>query len=307
MPADSTSPTRNDAVRGARMWLTLAAEPGNPQLHSFVQQHGPEAAVDALRTGQAPPELLALLGGERRVAELDARIREQLTRTERAGARFAIPEDPEWPAQLNETVTGTAAGDLVGPLGLWIRGSRPLTDAVAGAVAVVGSRASTAYGEHVAGELAAGLAQRGRPVLSGLGYGIDAAAHRGALLTGVTSAVLACGVDRTYPVAHTPLADRIADSGLLISEYAPGTAPAAHRFAARNRLLAMLSHGLVVVEAAARSGALATARRATDLGRAVMAVPGPVTSATSVGTHQLLRDGAHLVTSAADVDAALTQ
>jgi DNA processing protein len=144
------------------------------------------------------------------------------------------------------------------------------------------------------------LARRGWTVVSGGAYGIDAAAHRGALAAeGPTIAVLACGVDRAYPQGHGALLARIADSGLLVSEWPPGAAPLSHRFLVRNRLIAALTRGTVVVEAAARSGARATAKRARTLGKQVMVVPGPVTSAMSVGCHEILRDregGATLVT-----------
>ncbi|MFP5369177.1 MAG: DNA-processing protein DprA, partial [Actinomycetes bacterium] len=167
------------------------------------------------------------------------------------------------------------------------------------------ARASTAYGEHVAGELGHELGERGWTVVSGGAFGIDAAAHRGALAADApTVAVLACGVDRVYPSAHGPLFHRIAESGLLVSEWPPGAAPHRHRFLVRNRLIAALTRGTVVVEAAARSGAQATARRAQRLGRQVMVVPGPVTSAMSVGCHELLRDeelDARLVADAAHV------
>ncbi len=172
-------------------------------------------------------------------------------------------------------------------------------------MAVVGSRASTAYGEHVAGEFGYQLAERGWTVVSGGAFGIDAAAHRGALAAdGPTVAVLACGVDRPYPAANGALLHRIAESGLVVSEWPPGAAPHQHRFLVRNRLIAGLTRGTVVVEAAARSGATATANRAQKLGKQVMVVPGPVTSAMSVGCHELLRDQestARLVASAAHV------
>lgn len=194
---------------------------------------------------------------------------------------------------------------LVPPLSLWVRGARRLDDIVDRSVALVGSRASTAYGEHVAGELSVGLGERGWTTVSGGAYGIDAAAHRGALAAGAPTVVVsACGVDRPYPTAHSALIRRVLADGVVISEWPPGCAPLRHRFLVRNRLIAALTRGTVVVEAAARSGALATANRARDLGKAVMAVPGPVTSAMSVGCHQLLRDverGAALVTSAAEV------
>jgi DNA processing protein len=194
---------------------------------------------------------------------------------------------------------------LVPPLALWVRGDQRLDELVDRSVALVGSRASTAYGEHVAGELAHGLGERGWTTVSGGAFGIDAAAHRGALAAGAPTVVVsACGVDRSYPAANSALFARVLDDGLVVSEWPPGCAPLRHRFLVRNRLIAALTRGTVVVEAAARSGAQATAHRAAALGKAVMAVPGPVTSAMSVGCHELLRDverGAALVTSTAQV------
>jgi DNA processing protein len=154
----------------------------------------------------------------------------------------------------------------------------------------------------VAAELGAGLAAAGAAVVSGAAIGIDGAAHRGALgVDGATVAVLACGIDRAYPAAHTGLLERIAATGLVVSEYLPGGVPARHRFLVRNRLIAALGGGTVVVEAAMRSGAQRTATDTEALGRPVMAVPGPVTSGPSTGCHQLIRDGALLVTCADDV------
>ena len=170
------------------------------------------------------------------------------------------------------------------------------------AVAIVGTRASTAYGEHVAADLAAGLVERDVTVVSGGAYGIDGAAHRATLATdGFTVAVLAGGIDIPYPAGHAALLHRIGQQGLVVSEYPPGVRPARHRFLTRNRLVAALSGATVVVEAGARSGAANTAAWARALGRGVCAVPGPVTSSASVGCHALLRSGAELVTRAADV------
>ena len=164
------------------------------------------------------------------------------------------------------------------------------------AVSVVGARSATPYGEHVAAEVGFGLASAGMTVVSGAAFGIDGAAHRGALnAEGRTVAVLACGVDRDYPQGHAALLERIADTGLVISEYPPGTPPAKHRFLVRNRLIAALSGGTVVVEAGVRSGARNTAATAAALGKVVLAVPGPITSAQSVGCHDLLRTGAAML------------
>ena len=152
------------------------------------------------------------------------------------------------------------------------------------AAAVVGSRSATTYGAGVAGDVAAHLAGHGVTVVSGAAYGIDVAAHRGALAArGPTLAVLACGVDRAYPAAHTTLLDYIAERGLVVSELPPGCSPTRLRFLSRNRVIAALAQGTVVVEAAVRSGALNTANWAARLNRVVMGVPGPVTSAPSGG------------------------
>ena len=286
-------------LRRARAWLTRAAEPGSLAVWHFVEDVGPVEAARALRRGTAPQAVQALVGA--RAAE-DASLPD-LHRAERCGARLVVPEDDEWPAlPLHPlTLAAYAGGDderrpdrttaLVPPLALWVRGDAPLDATVDRSVAVVGARASTSYGEHVAADLGAQLGERGWTVVSGGAFGIDAAAHRGALAADApTVAVLACGVDRAYPAAHGALFHRIAESGLLVSEWPPGAAPHKHRFLVRNRLIAALTQGTVVVEAAARSGAQATARRAQKLGRQVMVVPGPVTSAMSVGCHELLRD-----------------
>lgn len=169
-------------------------------------------------------------------------------------------------------------------------------------VAIVGSRAATVYGETVATELAANLARTGALILSGGAYGIDAAAHRGTIAVGgKTAAVLACGVDVLYPRGNSALFARIVDEGALLSNYSLGTPPSRERFLARNRVIAALADIVVVVESSGQSGSMSTARHARDLGTPLAAVPGPVTSATSVGTNTLIREGAHLVTCAEDV------
>ncbi len=188
------------------------------------------------------------------------------------------------------------------PVGLWVKGPLRL-DTLEASVAVVGSRAATTYGAEVAGEIAAVTSLAGAAVISGGAFGIDLAAHRGALATdGPTVAVLACGADRVYPAAHRELLDHIATTGAIVSEGPPGCAPQRIRFLARNRLIAALAAGTVVVEAASRSGALNTANWAGRLNRPLMGVPGPVTSVSSAGVHEQIRLGAMtLVTSGADV------
>lgn len=214
----------------------------------------------------------------------------------RSGIRLVCPGDQEWPGQLADL------GDEQ-PYALWLRGHADLRFSCLRSVAVVGSRAATAYGSYVAAEFAASVCARGWAVVSGGAFGVDASAHRGALAAdGVTVAVLACGVDVPYPVAHTDLLEAIAAQGVLVSEWPPGRNVSRLRFLVRNRVLAALATGTLVVEAGQRSGALSTARHARDLGRRLMAVPGPVTSDLSAGCHHIIREwqGA-LVTSAADV------
>jgi DNA processing protein len=185
---------------------------------------------------------------------------------------------------------------------LWALGPARLDEIAERAAAVVGTRAATAYGEHVAADLAAGLVEHDVAVISGGAYGIDGAAHRAALAgDGVTVAVLAGGLDIPYPAGHSALLHRIGAQGLLVTEYPPGVRPARHRFLTRNRLVAALAGAAVVVEAGLRSGAANTAAWARALGRVVAAVPGPVTSSASTGCHALLRSGAELVTRADDI------
>jgi DNA processing protein len=305
-------------LRRARAWLSRVTEPGTIDFWRFVDAVGPVEAARQLRAGRAPERIRSLVGARAQQDETLADLR----RAERCGARLVVPEDDEWPALPLHALTVAVSSEPddhkqqpdrtlapVPPVALWARGPARLDELVERSVAIVGSRASTAYGEHVAGELGHQLGERGWTVVSGGAFGIDAAAHRGAMAAEApTVAVLACGVDRPYPAAHGALFHRIAETGLLVSEWPPGCAPLRHRFLVRNRLIAALTRGTVVVEAAARSGAQATARRAQQLGRQVLVVPGPVTSAMSVGCHELLREeelGATLVASAAHVISAV--
>jgi DNA processing protein len=188
------------------------------------------------------------------------------------------------------------------PPGLFLRGSGGLEVLIRTAVAIVGARACSAYGSAAARMLGRELAAAGAVVVSGLARGVDAEAHRGALEAGGTTVgVLGCGIDRDYPAAHSELARRVGELGLVVSEYAPGVEPAPWRFPARNRIIAGLARATVVVEARVASGALITADFALEEGREVFAVPGEITSALSAGTNALLRLGATPLTSAADV------
>ena len=213
---------------------------------------------------------------------------------ESVGARLIVPGDVEWPTQLDDL--GTAR-----PYGLWLHGDADLRFSCLRSVAVVGSRAATAYGAHVAAEFGAALGDAGWTVVSGGAYGIDGAAHRGALASASpTVVVLACGTDVDYPLGHHDLFRAVRGNGLLVSECAPGVRPTRWRFLVRNRLIAALSRGTVVVEAALRSGALNTAGHAESLRRPVGAVPGPVTSAASAGCHRLIREGRAVCVTRAD-------
>jgi DNA processing protein len=285
--------------RLARLALSRLVEPGTWPVHDAVQALGAVAVWDALRAGDPVGAVPAatVAGARLRSEQLD--VRDELRRLDRVSGRFVVPGDDEWPESALDWLAPVEAP----PLGLFLRGPRRLSELAERAVAIVGARATTVSGAHVAGELGLGIADRGWTVVSGGAYGVDGAAHRGALdSTGAdTIAVLACGVDVTYPRGHDQLLDRIAADGLIVSEHPPGCAPTRIRFLVRNRLIAALAQGTVVVEAAVRSGSLTTARQARDLSRHLMAVPGPITSEMSAGCHKLLRNGATCVTSAADV------
>lgn len=291
-----------DEIRLARAYLLRVAEPPAAALAMLVDRVGPVTAAERVRADDVP-DAVRLETSARR--EID-RAAADLAEAERVGGRLIVPEDPEWPGWPLLSLANAWARGLrwaAPPLGLWARGRPGLDEALQRSASVVGARAASPYGEHVAAEFGHGLATAGLTVVSGAAFGIDAAAHRGALAAeGCTIAALACGVDQPYPVAHTTLLDRIARTGLVLSEYPPGTRPAKHRFLVRNRLIAALTAGTVVVEAGVRSGARNTASSAGALGKAVLAVPGPITSGMSAGCHELLRSGtATAVCSVADV------
>lgn len=283
-------PGAGEVERRARCaWLRLA-EPGDAVAARLIEAYGVVGALERL------PGLPEGAPGGRfsgRLAELD--VDRDLRRAAEVGARLVVPGDPEWPAGLDDLP--------IPPLGLWVRGPLRLGPAVSCSVAIVGARAHTAYGEGVTIELAAALGRRGYAVVSGAAFGIDAAAHRGALgVEAPTVAVLAGGVDRPYPAAHARLLAQIARVGAVVSEAPPGAAPMRQRFLQRNRLIAAMTLGTVVVEAGLRSGSRNTAGTAAALCRIVMAVPGPVTAMSSAGAHEMIRAGvAQLVTDADDV------
>ena len=281
--------------RLARVALNAIAEPGDPRLGRLVAALGAQEVYDRLR---ADVDLAGMRSeaGERLAATDPERI---LGEADDLGIRFLVPGDGEWPGGLDDLATVEPVNQLSGePLGLWVKGPLDLAAVCRRSVAVVGSRSATTYGTSVAADLSAHLAGEAVTVVSGAAFGIDQAAHRGALAGGgQTVAVLACGVDRPYPTAHRGLLEHLAEVGAVVSELRPGCAPTRVRFLSRNRLIAALTTGTVVVEAAVRSGALNTANWASRLNRVLMGVPGPVTSAPSEGVHELVREGrAGLVT-----------
>ena len=229
-----------------------------------------------------------------RLAGLDPEV--ELASAWRKGIRFVIPGDSEWPRGLDDLAGVEPLQGRGGmPLGLWVRGPTRL-DELTGSVAVVGAREASSYGAYIARDIALAVAKADVAVVSGAAIGIDQAAHRGALSAqGTTVAVLACGADRIYPAANRDLIEHLAQHGAVVSEAAPGCAPMRVRFLSRNRIIAALSKATVVVEAAARSGALNTANWAERLNRIVLGTPGPVTSAQSEGVHHLIRSGAAML------------
>jgi DNA processing protein len=301
----------------ARAVLSRVSEPSSIPIWRIVDREGPVAAVQALRAGryghdEFPAHALRIAEADP-VADLEA--------AHRHGIRLVVPESDEWPhfalaaleiagrRRVDEWQNGRREqnenGELIPPLALWIRGALDLPTVGIRAVAIVGARDATEYGEWVARDWAGKLAGKGFTVVSGGAHGIDAAAHRGALsMRRETVLVSAGGLDRAYPPGNATLFEQVAETGLLVSESPPGAAPARRRFLTRNRLIAAFGTGTLVVEAAARSGALNTATHSRGLGRPVMAVPGPVTSAKSAGCHRLLAaeaEPARLVTDVKDV------
>ncbi len=286
-----------------RAWayLSRVAEVPCSEVAALLQRVGPVETAERIRRADVDPALAQRTEARR---ELDCATAD-LEMLDRRSGRLLTPDDDEWPHLAFAAFAGTPVRDKPQgrpPLALWVIGPLPLDEVTDRAVAIVGTRAATAYGEHIAADLSAGLAEQDVAIISGGAYGIDGAAHRAALAAdGSTVAVLAGGVDVPYPAGHSALLHRIANNGLLVSEYPPGVRPARYRFLTRNRLVAVFAGATVVVEAGLRSGAASTAAWARALGRVVCAVPGPVTSAASTGCHVLLRSGAELITRADEV------
>lgn len=281
---------RSRADRDALLVLSHVERNVPRKLHSLAWREGSAAAcLTAIRKG-------AWAKGDREIAE-DVDPQEVCRRLRALGARAITPSDAEYPERLLDLNDP--------PAWLFVRG-RPLSE-LEHAVAVVGARSCSPYGRDAAIRLGSQLAEAGLTVVSGAALGIDGAAHEGALRgAGYTVAVLGSGHDRPHPRTNEALIDRIAEEGSVVSEYPPGTEALPRRFPARNRIIAGLSHGVVVVEGAAGSGSLQTAEHSgEDLGRQVMAVPGPIDSPLSEAPHGLIRHGAALVADADDVLAAL--
>jgi DNA processing protein len=278
------------------MMLSCAIDGGEPAVAELVQNLGAEGAwTKIIEGGLGEPTA-------HRAARVTLDVFEPLAKA--TSARFVVPGDDEWPAGLDDLRHAESIQRRGGePFGLWLRGPGHLAHLMERSVAIVGSRAATAYGNGIAADLAADLVEQGVTVLSGGAFGIDVAAHRGALAAGgPTVCVLANGVDVAYPPGHASIFASLAKDQLLVSELPPGAHPTRVRFLARNRLIAAMSRGTVVVEAALRSGARNTAGWALGCGRPLMAVPGPVYSRASTAPHLMIRNGqAMLVTSAAEV------
>ena len=275
-------------VLEARAILFSCLEGGADFWTREIDAHGPLEVLQKLRGGVYDP-----IRFETTISRVQATDPSSvLNAIASSGSQFLTPEDPQWPTNLNDLSAI--------PIGLVVKGC---VDALQiPSLAIVGTRNPTNYGVRIAGDFAAGFVDREWAILSGGAYGIDAAAHRGALVAeGVTVAVLAAGIDVNYPAGHVNLFAEIAETGALVSEVMPGVRAIPARFLTRNRLIAALSSATLVVEAAFRSGSLRTARDAAELMRPVMAIPGPITSATSEGCHRLIGErAAEIVTSVVD-------
>lgn len=272
----------------ARALLFSAIEGGNRFWNREIDLHGPVAVVEKIRSGgyaEGKFERTLSIVKKNNPNEVLNAIRE-------VGAIFLTPEDENWPVLLNDLA--------IAPIGLVVKGNAHFL--AVPSLAIVGTRNPTNYGVRIAGDFASGFVDREWAVVSGGAYGIDSAAHKGALIAeGITIAVLATGIDVNYPAGNARLFREIAETGALVSEVMPGVHAIPARFLTRNRLIASLSKATLVVEAAFRSGSLRTARDAAELMRPVMAIPGPITSPTSEGCHRLIGErSAEVVTSVAD-------
>lgn len=272
----------------ARACLFSIVEGGHTFWCAEISTHGALAVYNKLLNGGYDPikyeKLISSLretNGDRIMTEID-----------KHNARLITPVDDDWPEQLNDLAAP--------PIGLILKGN--INALHQSSLAIVGTRNPTSYGARIAGEFAAGFADREWAIVSGGAYGIDSYAHKGALIAeGVTVAVVASGIDINYPAGNTRLFAEICESGAMVTEFMPGHRALPNRFLTRNRLIAALSKATLVVEAAFRSGSLRTARDAAEIFRPVMAIPGPINSPTSEGCHRLIGErAAEIVTSVAD-------
>jgi len=271
-----------------RLALFDAIECGSPYWSSQISEFGVATVYEHLFLGVYNKEKYARATEKVRSFNAD----KALAAIDEAGATFLTPEDPRWPVKVNQLPSA--------PIALVVKGNVEIL--THNSFSIVGTRKPTPYGIGVATEFATGFVDRGWDIVSGGAYGIDSAAHRGALVAeGRTIAVIASGVDLHYPSGNARLFDEICENGAIISEVMPGVAALPHRFLTRNRLIAALSDATLVVEAAFRSGSLRTARDAAELMRPVMAIPGPINAPSSDGCHRLIGErAAEIVTSVAD-------
>lgn len=275
MNLNSTQIQKFDQL-SARILLAIHTPPADEKVGALVAEFGPVDALGKLTVGIGTRSELLKLSTSDLVQDLEFVYR----KTKRAQAQIIFPGSQFWPTKLSDL-------DLQTPLCLWVRGDLQTLEDTNKKFAVVGARAASQYGEQVAGEIGSTLATSNAITISGAAFGIDAAAHRGAITGGgKTIAVLGCGIDVAYPASHAGLISRIAQNGAVVSEIPPGGRPLKQNFLTRNRIIAALSDEVVVVEAARRSGSLSTANWANALGRKVWGVPGPINSATSLGTNQ---------------------
>lgn len=320
-PTDTTVSSANPAAsepnpeeRRARAIWTAIAQPGEPVVGQVIGHFGVMEALERVKyladrlvqiddmmirtvfqPVQLPASVAQIEGWAMRLRELNLEMEYQLL--SRENGTLVVPGDAAWPAVVDNLGT-------VAPLALWVRGNPRALGALApqGAVALVGARCATHYGTDIAQEIAYELGERGIWVISGGAYGIDTAAHQGALASqGKTISVQAGGLGNLYPAMNARLFSQIQQTGAIVSESPPSQRPAKHLFLTRNRLISALSQVVVVVEAGQRSGAMSTANHGAEQGRQVAAVPGPVTSTASTGCHRLIREGAALVTNAEEI------
>ena len=267
-------------INEALLVLAHVVEPHDEKLQLFIDRVGPIESIEAIRRGSVPKRDTEGLQARLRAFSFSAALRE----LDRSGARLVFRDATEWPTQLDDLKHER-------PFALWVVGTPDLRLAALRSISIVGARSCTR-------DWSARFSDQGWVVISGGALGIDGAAHQGVLsVGGITMCVLACGVDVAYPRAHESLLASIADSGLLISESPPGSPALRQRFLSRNRIIATLSRGTVVVEAGLRSGTTSTANFVNEMNRPLFAVPGAITSPLSAGCHQLINDGKAILAS----------